>query len=113
MKMSANIGDQQTCVRPECGEFQTGTRIYSAPLRRFDARPFTAHSGHRIKSQSMPQVEARSDRGGRRAKAIRPACVPVIRRAFVARLVRAPAVESRDWDFAADLPAAARSAVPV
>ena len=42
-----NASDQSTSVRPECGGFQTETRIYFAPLRRFDARLFTPYSGPR------------------------------------------------------------------
>jgi hypothetical protein len=79
-------------------------------LRRFDARPFTAHSEHGIKSQSVSPAVAKSDREDR-ATAIRPACDPAIHQAFVARLAHARAAESQDWDFPADLPAAARSAV--
>jgi len=80
-------------------------------LCRLDARPFTAHSEHGIRSQSASPVAAKLDHEGHPATAIHPACGPAIHQAFVVHPARGRAAESRDWDFPADLPAVARPAV--
>jgi hypothetical protein len=64
VKASTNASDEQTSVRPDCGGFQRGTRIYFARLRRFDAQSFTVHSGPNRNRRNQIGEDAAGGGGG-------------------------------------------------
>ena len=106
-----NAIDQQTSVRPDCGGFQTGTRIYFSRDTMRDARSFMTYSGAISNGNSIDRVRCGMHVASRcvrypsapaawlafavRAPAIRPAFGRVIPPAVAARRARAPAEESR------------------